>query len=157
MLKLIIVFLMVASLSVTVVGQQNNPYLCLGDAEGVSSLKITERSLGKLKSEGVPIDILKALEAIKNREFIEEAVLLDALRAAIGNEQAAKYRSKILAYTSRERSVSLIRHAIKNRLAALDRKHDAREYCVIAELMKRVGDYRAPDYYVKAIDADRKE
>src|SRR5258708_18875055 len=135
--KLSLVFVLVVSSSGIVFAQQNNPYLCLGDAEGVSSLKITERSLEKLKSNGIPSEILKALETIKNKEFIEEAVFLDAIRGAIGSDQAAKYESKILTYTSRERSVSLIRQAIKNRLDALDRKHDARDYCVIAELMKR--------------------
>jgi hypothetical protein len=82
---------------------------------------------------------------------------LDALRAAIGNGQAAIYESKVLAYTSREKGVKVIREAIKSRLNGLDLRHDAQEYCVIAELMKRTGDYRAPEYYIKAINADSNE
>lgn len=157
MSKLGIIVWMVVSLSATVVAQQNNPYRCLGEAEGVSSFKITERSVETLKSIGIPTDILRALETMQSKEFIEEGVFFDALKAAIGDEQAAKYETKILEHTSREKGVRVIRQAIKNRLDALDRKHDARDYCVIAELMKRVGDYRAPEYYVKAIDADRNE
>lgn len=56
----------------------------------------------------------------------------------------------------KEMSTREIRTEIDNRIKALKRK-DARSLCVIAELMKRVGDYKAEDFYRKAIEADKTE
>lgn len=64
---------------------------------------------------------------------------------------------------SRRKSVRDIRKAIDNAIEAVRRKKaaggtiDAAEYCVIAELMKRVGGYRAPEYYNEAITAGNNE
>lgn len=159
MSKLYVVFWLALSLFETVVAQQNNPYACLGEAEIASSFRITEQSLEKLKSEEVPSDILRSLVAIKGKEFVEEQVFLNSIRAIIGDEETTKFKSKILEHASRETSVRVIRQAIRNRLDVIDRRRaagdsiGAKDYCIIAELMKRIGDYRAPDYYNKAIDA----
>lgn len=64
---------------------------------------------------------------------------------------------------SRGKGVGDIRKVINDKIGEIGGKSslggpiDAVEYCVIAELMKRVGDYRAPEYYTKAIDADNSE
>jgi hypothetical protein len=61
------------------------------------------------------------------------------------------------------KSVGGIRHIINNKLDAINsglragNAIAAMEYCVLAELMKRVGDYRAAVYYAKASDADSAE
>lgn len=57
---------------------------------------------------------------------------------------------------SRGKSVGQIRQVISNKVQqpkSQSAEAQAMEYCVVAELMKRVGDYHAPDYYRKAIDA----
>ena len=157
MSKLCIIVWVVVILSEPTIAQQNNPYACLGEAGGVVSLKLTDRSLEKLKSDGISGDTLRDLEAMKGKEFIEEGVFLLALRSASRGERDAKFESLVLESAARERGVRVIHQAIKNRLDALARNHDALDYCVIAELMKRVGDYRAPKYYVKAIVTDVNE
>jgi hypothetical protein len=60
---------------------------------------------------------------------------------------------------SRGKSVGDIRKVIDDAIKAVRRKEEAgdkieaEDWCVIAELMKRVGDYRAPEYYKKAAAA----
>jgi hypothetical protein len=53
------------------------------------------------------------------------------------------------------RGLEGVRDEIKTALASPVR--DARAYLRVAELMKRVGDWRAEDYYEKAIEADEEE
>lgn len=58
----------------------------------------------------------------------------------------------------KEMSTREIYSEISKRIKTLILKpKDAYSLCVIAELMKRAGDYRAEDYYKKAIDADDTE
>ena len=57
---------------------------------------------------------------------------------------------------SKNKSVGEIDKKIENEIKAL-KSGDALSSCVIAELMKRIGDYRAEDYYRKAISADETE
>jgi hypothetical protein len=56
----------------------------------------------------------------------------------------------------RHESLAVIRDSIRKKLSGTD-PQDAFSYCSIAELMKRAGDYRAENYYEKAINADDAE
>jgi hypothetical protein len=64
-----------------------------------------------------------------------------------------------LGESSKGKSVGEIRKVIKGKIAIIKSKEDAKipvdaeEYCVVAELMKRVGDYSATVHYNKAIKA----
>jgi hypothetical protein len=64
-----------------------------------------------------------------------------------------------LGESSKGKSVGEIRKVIKGKIAIIKSKEDAKipvaaeEYCVVAELMKRVGDYGATVHYNKAIKA----
>ena len=58
--------------------------------------EITDQSFESLKSQRVPSDILLKLQTIKNREFSGEPIFLNALKTALGVEEAYKYKSVIL-------------------------------------------------------------
>jgi UDPglucose--hexose-1-phosphate uridylyltransferase len=58
--------------------------------------EVTEESLKELQSEGVPSDVLRNLESIKNREIIQEEEFVGVLERAIGHEQTGKFKSQIL-------------------------------------------------------------
>lgn len=94
--------------------------------------------------------------------FVVALVFLSVSTAIFAQESDIKKRGDPFACIGeatslgKEMSTSEITDEISNRLAAL-KPYDARSSCIIAELMKRVGDYRAEDYYKKAIDADNTE
>src|SRR5258708_404809 len=115
MSKLGIIVGMAVILSEAAIAQEKNPYACLGEAGGVVGLKLTDGSLEKLKADGISGDILRELEALKGKEFVEEGVFLLALRAATRRgERDAKFESLVLESASRERGVRVIHQAIKN-------------------------------------------
>jgi hypothetical protein len=60
--------------------------------------KITEQSLEKLRSEGVPAAVLEHLQGLKNQEVKGEKQFLEILTAAIGEEQTVQYKALILKY-----------------------------------------------------------
>ncbi|MBM3237892.1 hypothetical protein FJZ31_16510 [Candidatus Poribacteria bacterium] len=67
----------------------------------VASFKITEQSfLENLKSEGVPDDVLKKIESIKDQRFTEEKKFVNILNTNIGEEQTAKFKSLILKHAN---------------------------------------------------------
>jgi hypothetical protein len=123
MSKLGIIVCMVVTLSEAAMAQANNPYACLGEADGVVGLKLTDRSLTRLSSKGISADRLKDLDGMKSRRFIEEGVFLLALRSVGRGKRDEQFESLVLQSASRERGVSVIRQAINNRLEALDRRH----------------------------------
>lgn len=61
--------------------------------------KITNQSLKKLKSEGVPKDVLEKLERKKNQEIKRERKFLDVLKDMIGSKQTSRYKTLILKHT----------------------------------------------------------
>ncbi|MCI0490186.1 MAG: outer membrane protein assembly factor BamD [Blastocatellia bacterium] len=65
-----------------------------------TSFKLTNQSLKDLKSEGLPSDVLKKLESLKNKEFSGAEEFLAVVKTAIGNEQADKYQSLILKHAT---------------------------------------------------------
>ncbi|MCP4345548.1 MAG: hypothetical protein GY795_08480 [Desulfobacterales bacterium] len=65
-----------------------------------SQFKITDESLTDIRNEGVPEDIISQLEALKGNFYQNENNFMDALEAAIGEEQAANYRLSILEHTT---------------------------------------------------------
>ena len=68
-------------------------------------LKITERSLEKLESEGVPDDLLEKLESIKDYEVTVEEDFVDMLKATIGEEQTDRFKSLILKHAGQWESL----------------------------------------------------
>jgi len=61
-----------------------------------TSFKITEQSLGNLKSEGVPDDVLEKLQSLKDQKITEEEKFLDILKRTIGDEQTVRFKSLIM-------------------------------------------------------------
>jgi hypothetical protein len=61
-----------------------------------ASFKITEQSLEKLKSEGVPDDVVEKLESIKNQESTAEEEFIGVLKTTVGEEQTVRFKSLIL-------------------------------------------------------------
>jgi len=65
--------------------------------------KITENSLEKLKIEGLPDDVLTALEGMKDKASTEEKRFLDDLKATIGDTATfRKHKSAILKHAKEE-------------------------------------------------------
>jgi hypothetical protein len=60
---------------------------------------MTEESLKKLKTEGMPEDILNKLELQKEKQFVGEGKFFTALRTIIGEDQTNKFGSLILTRT----------------------------------------------------------
>lgn len=58
--------------------------------------KITDRSLERLKSEGVPDEVLENLKSTEERDFLTEEVMLATLRKQIGDASTDAYKSLIL-------------------------------------------------------------
>ena len=65
-----------------------------------TAFKLTSQSLKDLKSEGLPSDVLKKLEGLKNKEFSGAEEFLSVVKTAIGDEQVDKYQSLILKHAS---------------------------------------------------------
>ena len=61
---------------------------------------MTEQSLERLQSEGVPQDVLEHLQNIKNQEVTGKKEFLDKLKATIGAEQTVQYLSLLLQHAS---------------------------------------------------------
>jgi Dolichyl-phosphate-mannose-protein mannosyltransferase len=58
--------------------------------------KITDESLQVLKERGVPTEVLRKLDAIKNQEFSGEPIFLNTLKTTLGVEEAFRYKRIIL-------------------------------------------------------------
>lgn len=54
-------------------------------------IKITRQSLNNLKSEGIPDDVLKKLEDLKDQEITGYGKFIDILKAKIGEENTVKF------------------------------------------------------------------
>jgi molecular chaperone DnaK len=67
--------------------------------------KITEKSLETMESEGVPDDVLKKLENIKNQEVTGEEKFLDILKETIGDKQTVRFKSLILNHAKISRKI----------------------------------------------------
>lgn len=57
--------------------------------------KMTDQSLEQMKSEGVPDDVLRKLESIKNQEFTGQPKFLNVLKTRIGSEEIFRHKSSI--------------------------------------------------------------
>lgn len=89
-----------------------------------TNFKITEQSLEKLKSEGVPNNVLERLQSLKNQEFVDEKDLLNKLKETIGDEQSDKFKSLILEYSKKReegRPISLEEIVVTGTWAELPR------------------------------------
>jgi hypothetical protein len=62
----------------------------------ISEFKLTEQGLKNLKKEGLPNNILKDLELLKNRKFPTESEFKEAVEKQIGIEQTIRYKDRIL-------------------------------------------------------------
>ena len=60
------------------------------------SFKITDESLANLKSDGVPDDVLKALNNIKGQQVVGEGRFITLLETAIEVDKTFEFKSKIL-------------------------------------------------------------
>lgn len=67
-----------------------------GLADDWTSFKITEQSLGKLRSEELPDDVLQKLESITDRLILGEKRFSTILSETLGDEQTVAYKRKIL-------------------------------------------------------------
>lgn len=63
---------------------------------GDESFIVTEQSLDNLRKEGLPNDILRKLESLKDQKFNTEGEFLEAVRQKIGNSQTVSYKKQIL-------------------------------------------------------------
>jgi hypothetical protein len=99
------------------------PSLAVAAKTTEASFTLTEQSLELLQREGLPNNILKELEALKNQKFETEGDFLEAVRQAIGNDQAVRYREPILKQASDEIGGEIQR--ITEALAAQKRTIDA--------------------------------
>ena len=61
-----------------------------------TGFRITEQTLEKLRSEGLPDDVLEKLEDLKDQRLIGREDLADTLKTTLGEEQAAEFESSIL-------------------------------------------------------------
>ncbi len=61
----------------------------------MTRFKLTEKSLKKLKNEGVPENITDDLESLKDRKYKNKADFADALKKTLGKNQADKYKTLI--------------------------------------------------------------
>src|SRR5262249_34710010 len=109
MSKLNIIMCLVLFLTATAIAQSNDPYACLGEAQGVIRIEITDRSLKRLESKKIPPDVINKLALLKGREFIEREKFLDTLRAIIGNRLTQEYQGLIIKLSSTRTSVDVIR------------------------------------------------
>ncbi len=75
--------------------------------ESAAGFKITEQSLENLKTEGVPDDVLKKLQILKNQKVTGEEEFLGVLRGTIGDEQTDRFKSLILKHA--ESAVNLVK------------------------------------------------
>jgi hypothetical protein len=71
------------------------------DFRRVESFKMTEQSLENLRSEGVPDVVLGQIQIMEDKQFPGEKRFLAALKTAIGDEQADRFKSLILKHVSR--------------------------------------------------------
>ena len=72
--------------------------------EKSARFKITEQSLERLQSKGVPGDVLENLQDIKNQEATEKEQFLDSLKATLGEEQSVQYKSAILEHAEKSKA-----------------------------------------------------
>jgi hypothetical protein len=75
------------------------PYFPLGTTDasaGEASFMVTEQSLDNLRKEGLPNDILRKLESLKDKKFNTEGEFLEAVRQKIGNDQTVSYKKQFL-------------------------------------------------------------
>jgi hypothetical protein len=66
--------------------------------------KLDDLFYTSLTKKNVPADVLKKLEALKNKEYTTEAELLKALEVAIGKDKTTQYKSLLLKYASVNRT-----------------------------------------------------
>ncbi len=65
----------------------------------LTGFKLTEKSLEYLKDEGMPEEIVKALETMQGQDFIQQDDFLRALETQVGKTQSDKYKQSILERT----------------------------------------------------------
>jgi pyruvate formate-lyase/glycerol dehydratase family glycyl radical enzyme len=80
--------------------KQQNEVIKYAIKELLSSFKITESSLNNLKKEGIPNEVLKKLESMKNLEPMGEKEFVDNLEKAIGRQQTIRLKSLIAEYAN---------------------------------------------------------
>jgi Ca-activated chloride channel family protein len=79
--------------------------------QGEMKFKLTDRSLRKLGSDGVPDDVVSKLEPLKNRtvKALQEEGFLEYLKTTVG-EDILEYRQPILEHVQKEKSEKLNIH-----------------------------------------------
>ncbi len=65
----------------------------------LTGFKLTEKSLEYLKDEGMPEEIVEALETMQGQDFIQQDDFLRALETQVGKTQSDKYKQSILERT----------------------------------------------------------
>jgi hypothetical protein len=85
----------------------------LTHVRAVTDYVFTDQAAAGLRSEGVPEDVLTKLAGIKGQQFVEAEEFLAALKATLGDQQAAKYEDKIAKHCADHTELAVI---IGNRL-----------------------------------------
>ncbi len=84
----------------------------------LARFKITEQSLERLQSEGIPRPVLDRLRRAIDQNVMEENAFLETLKTALGEAPAAQYRSLILKHSNNlEVSLERRRHVVRRMLA----------------------------------------
>lgn len=99
-----------------------------------ASFILTEQSLDDLRKEGIPNEILKKLESLKDKKFTSEDEFLAAVRQEIGNDQTVNYKKQIVqhavGYPEEIKSISDMQKALEQleqRVKELETEKTARE------------------------------
>lgn len=70
-----------------------------------ASFTITEKTLERLKPEGIPDEALENLKGLKGQKFTGVEAFLSVLKTAIGDQQAVRFNPLILKYVSFDKSL----------------------------------------------------
>jgi multiple sugar transport system permease protein len=74
-------------------------YLSLTNYTAISSFRLSEKSLVKLRKDGVPEEFIEAITPLVGKKYKNESKLLSAIRRSIGKEETKQYQALFSKYS----------------------------------------------------------